>query len=214
MILVTLTLTLTLGGLELRGDTPCPTVQAVAAELGELVGSDGAQRTVELSSHPDGLRLDFRDAAGRLEAVRTLPLGRCEALARASAVAIATWAAQPHEHAPAREAPRPTAEAPKPAERAWRVFAPATLETERMRATQLTYQEPPHLRGPLLTFIAATVVQLAGLSLTVAPSSMDTNTKGALVGVSAVLSLGSLLGGVVWLAGLESGRQPGTNFVF
>lgn len=211
MSLTAVVVTLSLGAIGLRGNTTCPTVEAVQAELGDLVSNEGELHWAELSARPDALQLSLWSPNGRVEAVRTIPLpASCEALARASAVAIATWAVS----LPSSPPPPPPAVAPEVARPAsWRIFPERVLQTERLRLEQSPPAAPTRiqLRGPILTVIAGVLLQAASLVTAVAGRSQAT---GFVSTAGIVLGFGAMLGGSVWFMGLANSRTSDTLFVF
>jgi hypothetical protein len=156
---------LLLASVGLRGQTACPTVQDVADRLGGLdVDRTGELHWVELSDEPDALRLSLWSPDGSLEAVRVLPRGgSCDALARASAVTVATWAKQQ------QQAPQHVEVSyPAPPHVTHTVFDPDTLRAERARIAALPRPElesledagPTRLRGPLIAMAVGLVAQM------------------------------------------------------
>jgi hypothetical protein len=213
MSLTAVVVTLSLGGIGLRGNTTCPTVEAVQAELGDLVSNEGDMRWAELSARPDALQLSLWSSSGRVEAVRTIPLpASCEALARASAVAIATWAVQ----LPSAPPPPPAAVAEAPPQPAsWRIFPESVLQTERLRLEQNPPPPPTvvRLRGPILTVIAGVLLGVAGVAAGITSPSWSQGS-GIVATASFVLSFGAMLGGSVWFMGLANTRGNNSVFAF
>ena len=189
---MTLPVLLLLASIGLRGQTVCPTVEQVSARLDGLdKGGAGPLRWVELRADADHLQLSLWSPQGFVEAVRELPLqASCDALAKASAVTIATWALRPV----APSAPAPAVEPPP--ER--RIFDAATLAAERMRLERIVTPPPPPdrvlLRGPFTAMgIGALCAALSPLVAMAAPSAGS-----ASMGMFAI-SAAAFTSGVFWL---------------
>ena len=211
-MITTLLITLTLGGIGLRGSTTCPTVEAVQAELGDLVSNEGDLHWAELSARPDALQLSLWSPSGRVEAVRSIPLpASCEALARASAVAIATWAVS----LPSAPPPPPTVEQAPPQPASWRIFPKSVLHTARLQLEQNPPRPPPvtHLRGPILTVIAGVLVSTASMVLGLTSPSMAQD-RGLIATTGLMIGTGVFLAGSVWFMGLANVREKDSIFVF
>lgn len=118
MIGVVLSLSLSLGSLEVGGSSACPTPEAVAAQLGRLPHLDQGHRLL-LAPAPGGVRLSLHRRSGELVAEKTLQgAGSCPELAAAAAVVAASWLAElqvgtlapPPPEAPLQQGPSPAPE--------------------------------------------------------------------------------------------------------
>jgi len=182
-----------LGGIGLRGNTTCPTIQQVDAQLGTLASpNDGELSWVELESRPGELHLSLWGPHGRLEAIRSLPVtANCEALARAAAITIATWALEPQRRVTVVE---PALE-PEPE----RVFSTKALRAAREAALIDTRPEPPRMRGPLALMASSTLLQVAAIvGSAVLSRGWSTEQSGVAIAAVFLGNTVSLLG-LVWL---------------
>ncbi len=207
--MTSLILLATLSGIGLRGTTSCPTIQQVDAQLGVVLSpNDGELSWVELEEKPGALQLSLFRPGGRLEARRALPLtSSCEALARASAVTIATWANEPEREVGPVE-PEPPFMKSEPA----RVFEPQALEAMRLDIVQTPLPAPPpRMRGPLLLMAAGTLLQIAsvvsGFALQGQPW-ISSGATAALVGGAFTLGNNASIAGIIWLMGCFSDGTP------
>ena len=183
-----------LGGIGLRGTTTCPTIQQVDAQLGTLVSpNDGELSWVELESRPGELHLSLWGPHGRLEAVRSLPLpASCDALARAAAVTIATWALEPQRRVTVVE----PAVTPEPA----RVFKASALRAAREFALEGSpLPEPPRMRAPLALIATATLLQLASVVGGVAMQGRWSNEVSGIAAGAFIIGNSTSLIGLIWL---------------
>jgi hypothetical protein len=202
---------LLLSSIALRGQTACPTVQEVSDRLAGLdTDRAGELRWVQLHEERDVLRLSLWRPDGSLEAVRELPLsGSCDALARASAVTIATWAAQMPPPRP-EVLQRGEAAAPAPPHVMHTIFDPETLRAERERISTLTQVEvedpgPTRLRGPFIAMTVGLLGQVAAVIMGLAGGTQGLASwqSGAAVPVLMCFAFGTFnVGtGLVWLLG-------------
>jgi hypothetical protein len=179
-----------LGGIGIRGQVACPTVQQIHDRVEGLIPPDADNlHWVEVTEQPDGLKLSLWSPSLKLEAVRTIPKASCDELARASAVAIATWAAK-----------RPTPIAVEPAPD--RIFDAQSLAALKRQAFAVTAEQPderPLHTGPLITLCVGTAFVASGIGLALSMSQSPGNdARGATAAALAVIGTGTLLAGVVW----------------
>jgi hypothetical protein len=201
---------LLLSSIALRGQTACPTVQEVSDRLAGLdTDRAGELRWVQLHEERDVLRLSLWRPDGSLEAVRELPRsGSCDALARASAVTIATWAAQQTPPPRVEVLQHGEAAAPAPPRVMHTIFDPETLRAERERISTLTRVEvedpgPTRLRGPFIAMTAGLLGQVAAVLMGLAGGSSLSLQSSAGVPVLMCFAFGTFnVGtGLVWLLG-------------
>jgi hypothetical protein len=180
-------------------------VQDVADRLGGLdVDRTGELYWVELDDEPEALRLSLWSPDGSLEAVRELPRGgSCDALARASAVTVATWAKQQQQ-----EPQRVEVSYPAPAHVMHTIFDPDTLRAERARIAAMPRLEleepadigPTRLRGPLIAMAVGFAAQVLSLAFAIAGAGPAGDS--GFIGTSAAFFVGGTLNvgvGLVWL---------------
>ncbi|MBL8955632.1 MAG: hypothetical protein JNK82_32960 [Myxococcaceae bacterium] len=195
--MTTLVLIAALGGIELRGLTTCPTVEQVEAQL-QVLGPQGEGR-VELEDRGLELRLTWRSAGGEARATRALPLpASCEALARASAVTIATWALEP--------APKPRKiepDAPLTPLEPTRVFSVSVLREAKLNLELAPARpEPPRIRGPIGLIVLGSVLHTAGIASAIALGAgrgLDTAALGTAAFIGVMAGRVMNLTGVIWL---------------
>jgi hypothetical protein len=203
-----LILAATLGGIGLRGNSVCPSIDEIHDQVGRLDAIAGEQlRWVDVRAYDDVVSLTMWTAEGEIESVRDVPVsGSCEARARTSAVAIATWLMQATIPPPPLVRPDFELPAPGPVSQP-RLFDPAVLRAAKLRIEQRPSEPPPEprkLRGPLLFILAGGLAQSASLCLGFGvahiggwtPQSPSFCSLAAGWGVAGTMSA---LGGLIWL---------------
>jgi hypothetical protein len=196
------------GSIGLRGDTTCPTVQQISARVDALLPKDGANlHWVDVRARDGGLHLSLWGPSGVVEAERTIPPAACEALAEASAVAIATWAAQPIVNTSPPPAIQPVLHGPDDD----RIFDRAALKEYRARTSgsaEESARPVPRYVVPLSLVITGTLMQFAAAGLFAVALSTErrlSTVRGSgpawimTIGAISVLGFGAMAASLFWM---------------